>query len=300
VFRNILVPLDGSPLGEQALPMALSVARRAKAALHVVLVHVPDEYHDYAHCEALDAEALERESKYLSALRARLAPAFRGPLQVHHRQGLIQETLTAEVGEQQIDLVIMSAHGWGYVSRAIMGSVSDYLMRHLSVPLLLMHGQTSDASLAQELSLRRMLVCLDGSPLAETILGPAMELARLWESQLHLLRVVSPPEGLGHSHDDEQRALYQDVANKATAAARGYLDKTANCIQGTGLCAKSHIVLNRNVTQAILQEAIGTGCNLISISTHGRGGLSRLLLGSEADKIVRGAQTPVLVYRPAS
>ena len=100
LFRRILVPLDGSPRSECALPIALSIARKARAEVHLAQVHVPDTYHDYFHCEEFEAEAKARETEYLDALRQKLTRAFDGTLHIHHLEGLVPETLTEEVAEQ--------------------------------------------------------------------------------------------------------------------------------------------------------------------------------------------------------
>ena len=301
MFHRILVPLDGSPLGEYALPYALTIGRKSRADVHVAQVHVPDAYndYDYAHSDELEAEAKSREVQYLDGLRRKMTKAFDGPLHIHHLEGLVPETLASEVVDQGIDLVVMNAHGWGYVSRSIMGSVSDYLMRHLTVPLLVMHSQQPTARLDRDLSFGRILICLDGSPLAETILGSVSSLAQLWHSQCHLLRVVAPPDHLGEPRDEQQMTLCKHACDKATGDARAYLETVANRFRGEIPGVKTNVVLSRQVAKAILHEAHRIECDLIAIATHGRGGVSRLVLGNVADKVVRGAETAVLVFHPA-
>ena len=196
MFRSIFVPLDGSPLAEHALPFAMSIARRSGAALHVALVHVPGAYRDEYTSEDLESDARERETAYLDALRPRLAKRFEGSLHIHHPEGIVQETLAAEIVERQADLVVMNAHGWGYVSRAMLGSVSDYLVRHALVPLLVMHNEGQVAPLESDPKFGRLLVCLDGSPLAETIIEPASALGGLYDAEYRLLRVIEAPYNL--------------------------------------------------------------------------------------------------------
>jgi nucleotide-binding universal stress UspA family protein len=298
MLRRLLVPLDGSPLAEQALPLALSVARKAQSEIHLALVHVPAAYDDAVHWEELDDEVKAREHQYLEALRCRICKAFSGTVQVHHVEGLAPETLASEIDNQQIDLVVMNAHGWGYVTRAITGSVSDYLLRHVNVPLLLMHSGALSRQFDVSVSLRNILICLDGSALAETALGPATNLGRLWESRYHLLRVAPPPQHVGRPFGQDEQSLYQHARDRASADARDYLERIAERLRTEAAPATTRVVLNRNVAQAVIDEALANGCDLIAISTHGRGGVARLLLGSVADKVIRGSHTPVLVYRP--
>ena len=93
--------------------------------------------------------------------------------------------------------------------------------------------------------------------------------------------------------------MHQHICAKATADARAYLEKVAARLddRSSGIAIDSP--LSRNVGHAILRQAASEECDLVAISTHGRGGVSRLLLGSVADKIVRGSDAPVLVYHPA-
>ncbi len=193
MFRSILVPLDGSPLAEHALPFAMSIARRAKAKLDVVLVHVPGAYQDDYTSEDLEAEAKQREAAYLAQLKPKLAAHFTGPLRMRHLVGLVQETLAAETVSQQVDLLVMNAHGWGYISRALVGSVSDFLVRRAAIPLLLMHDESPVAALEADPQFRRLTVCLDGSPLAEAMLEPALAVGELYDADYRLLQVIPAP-----------------------------------------------------------------------------------------------------------
>ncbi len=300
MFRTILVPLDGSPLAELALPFALSIATKCKATVHVALVHVPGAYSDYMvdHATDLDRDAKDREQAYLDALRARLAKAFVGKFELHHLEGIVPETLVEEVVERGVDLVVMNAHGWGYTSRALLGSVSDYLMRHLDVPLLVMHSQAMNSELDRTVSFRRILVPLDGSELAEAILKPAETLGELWKAEFRLVRVVSPPLHLLGSIGDVPHGHHQAIVDATKKQVGGYLETVADGMRKQTLAVQVGVPVNRNTAWAILEEARATDCDLIAISTHARGGLPRLLFGSVADKVIRGAHTPVLVYHP--
>jgi nucleotide-binding universal stress UspA family protein len=299
VVRRILVPVDGSPVAEHALPFALSIARAAGAEVHVALVHVPEAYTDYEYpgAEDLELDAKAREQHYLSALSGRLRAAFTGTLQLHHLEGIPEETLVEEVAERQIDLVVMNAHGWGYISRAITGSVSDYLVRNLAVPILLMHSRPVSTDLDRPIAFRRILVCLDGSELSEAIMEPARAIGQLFGATYHLTRVAAPPSHMAPTHDAESSAALVHVLDHAKRAAASYLALAAGSLRYESIPVETQVLLSNNVAAAVLQEAETANCDLIATSTHGRGGLSRLLLGSVADKIIRGATKPVLVYR---
>ncbi len=292
MFRALLVPLDGTPLAEHALPFALGIARQTEAAVHVALVHVPDSYSEYAHVEELDEQAKSRERDYLSSLRRRLATLVKQPIHFHHLEGIVPETLVEEVFEQSVDLVVMNAHSWSQFARAIVGSVSDFLMRHLNVPLLVLHEPEDGAELSRVTSLGRILVCLDGSPLGETILKPAEHLGQIWKSRYRLLRVV--PRPVHWIERAPSGASFPDGAEAEHAEALDYLESVARPMRARGLDVETCVVAHSSVVTGITEAA--QGCDVVALSTHGRGGLERLILGSVADKVIRATRRPVLVY----
>jgi nucleotide-binding universal stress UspA family protein len=133
------------------------------------------------------------------------------------------------------------------------------------------------------------LILLDGSVLAEQVLEPALDLARLMGARCTLLRVVesrSSPVGRATGGPPEK------------AQAEAYLEHVAARVREQGVQVRTRVVIARHAAEAILKEAAVQASNLIALATHGRGGLRRLLLGSVADKLFRAAASPVLVYRP--
>jgi len=260
-------------------------------------VHVPGAYAVDPPLEDFDRDALAAGRVYLDAVAARVKQLFPGPLKVHLLEGLVPETLATEAVAQEIDLLVMNAHGWGFVSRSILGSVSDYLMRHIRIPMLLMHCKPGEEA-CQPIQFDRVLICLDGSPLSATILQPASSIGDIWQSELHLLRVVSPPAHSLESFNSERRQQYEALYDNAGAEARKYLEQVASKLSSGSSKVSLQIAKSRNPAEAILHEAHNAKCDRIAISTNGRGGLARLLMGSVADKVIRGAETPVLVYHP--
>jgi len=297
MFHTLLSPVDGSPFSENALPFALNIAARADAKLHVGLVHVPATFGETAaaHWADFDAETRQDEEKYLGELRRRLAKVPRANVEIHHLEGIVPETLAEEVVERRVDLVVINAHGWGYMSRSVVGSVSDYLMRHLQVPLLVVHASQHDPELSRPIAFRRVLLPLDGSPLAERIVGPARELGGLWEAQYRLLRVVAPPRKFLSAWSDDSARRPPGVLDKLVQESTIYLEGLAQRLRGESLTVETQVVIGQSPAQAILDEARAADCDVIAIATRGRSGLPRLLQGSVADKVIRGAHTPVLV-----
>jgi nucleotide-binding universal stress UspA family protein len=213
-------------------------------------------------------------------------------------QGPPFETLQPFVAASGADLVVMSTHGHGSPSRSWLGSLTDRMLRTATVPLLLVRPRAGAPDPTGKPGLERMLVTLDGSEFAERVLAPAGELARLLGLDLTLLRVAVPiptdprPDLLPEHRFD--RALLE----RERAEAEAYLAGTAERLRGEGLRVATAVADHPRPAVAILELAAELGADVIALSTHGRGGVRRLLLGSVADKVLRSASGALLVLRP--
>jgi nucleotide-binding universal stress UspA family protein len=295
MYRNLLVPLDGSAFAEHALPIAASIARRAGATLQVVRAHVPIASL-YSGSElvadmTLDATIRENETTYLDGVVKRLVEIVPGRVSRTLVDGLVADALNEQALAAAADLVVMATHGRGPLSRFWLGSVADTLVRHLPMPILLVRPQEETPNLANEVTVRRILIPLDGSDLAEQILGPATELGSLTQAEYTLLQVIEPFVPPPHQLPGP---LFDQLAREAQM----YVDGVAERLRGRSLRVETRVVVNRFAAAAILEDARDHATDLIALETHGRGGVARLLLGSVADKVLRGALTPVLVHRP--
>ncbi|HEY0601702.1 MAG TPA: universal stress protein [Herpetosiphonaceae bacterium] len=290
-MQSILVPLDGSRFAEHALPAARQLALRSGAMLSLVHVHVPIINVSLGMWnmggvpivdERMDAEVRQYEQAYLQSIRERFAADdLQITCEILH--GAVVPTLTEHAADMHADLVIMTTHGHGAFSRVWLGSVADAFVRHSDIPTLLIRpaAEADTPTPKDQLpSIRQMLIPLDGSELAERILEPACRLGDLLDVDYWLLSVVEPSE-----------------AGEQERAAHAYLDKMARELREQGHTIHTEVAVGqpaRTILDVAQQHEIG----LVALATHGRGGLSRLLLGSVADKVVRGAETPVLLVRP--
>jgi nucleotide-binding universal stress UspA family protein len=195
------------------------------------------------------------------------------------------------------DLVVMATHGLGPLSRFWLGSVADALVRTANVPLLLLRPSEQPPPVAVAPSFRHIMIPLDGSDLAEQALEPALQLGQLMEADYTLLRVVKPVVMLDpHLEWPALNGTNETLTRQALDEAQAYLDRTADRLHAQGLTVKTCVVLHTYPADAILEEA--RKVDVIALATHGRGGFRRLLLGSVADKVLRGGTTPMLVCRP--
>ena len=301
MFRTVVVPLDGSPFAEQALPHALAIVRRAGATLdlvHVHVLHVVDEHrvNRYSYDPGLDKENQRKEQLYLETTAESLADVSPVPWSAAVVSGLDSEGILLRVQDVKADLIVMTTHGRGALDRFFLGGVADELIRQAAVPVLLVRPRDAAPGIVPEPVLAHVLVPLDGSPLAEHVVEPALNFVRLWAGRCTLLRVIeaSPATTTGWPNRPRPSETEQE------AAARAYLEKTAGRVRELGTAVQTRIVVAPNAAAAILEEAQTQRCDLIALATHGWGGLRRMLLGSVTDKVVRGSSLPVLAFRPTA
>ncbi|MFL5341302.1 MAG: universal stress protein [Gemmataceae bacterium] len=302
MMRSILVPLDGSEFSEQALPLAAELARRCDAALHLVKVHTLVIAGDaVAHYTALDIEPAPEIAAYLDGVAARLKGGQPIKITTGVLEGGISEAQETAIGNLHVDLVVMTSHGRGGLSRAWLGSVADELVRHAAAPVLLLRPAEGPVKRPVPSVLHRILVALEGTTLSESVLEPALELARAFGVPVTLARAVMPPPIYGLELAGYAPTVTDvQAAGKIRDAAADYLQRHVTALKERGIAATPLLLDAPNAAPAILDAAKKENCDLIAVATHGRGGLPRLVLGSVADKIIRGACGAVLVRRAAT
>jgi nucleotide-binding universal stress UspA family protein len=309
VIPSILVPLDGSTFGEHALPLAAGLARRAGATLHLAHVHQlipPATVAGVAEMDSLDLHLRQDEQAYLADVTRRLHE--KGPLQVQTAllEGEVAKALEAHAKRIEADLVVMSTHGRGAMGRFWLGSVADDLVHDLSRPVLLVRPHEGQPDLKRDPDLRTTLLPLDGTPLAERIVSPAVELGKLFESSFVLIRTVRPvlrssylPEGgtitgLAHSAVEQ----IEEAQMRLQTDAQTYLDRMAESLRQEHVCVSTRVLVEEEPAVGILRESHVRHAGMIAMETHGRRGLSRLVVGSVTDKVIRAGEVPVLLHRP--
>jgi nucleotide-binding universal stress UspA family protein len=297
--RSVLVPLDGSRFAEQALPLALVIARAERAKLRLVLVHQklspPMDKATARLARSMDLALRKAERDYL-----------RGVVEMHRGEasrqvvgvtiaGPVAPTLLKYIREIGPDLVVMTTHGRGGIQRAWLGSIADQLIRSVEIPTILVRPAEGEGAAAVPVS--EILVCLDGSPSAEGVLEPVAALAGALDARLGLLQVVPPVPlmtdpmlAYATSFDERLTAIHRQQAEE-------YLAEIAGQMRDAGLQASARVITGASVAEAIFEAARREPVGMLAVATHGRGGLRRMVLGSVADKLVRGAEKPILVVR---
>jgi nucleotide-binding universal stress UspA family protein len=296
-FRSVLVPLDGTPLGESALPLAVSVARAAGAELQLVHVHSPMDIGYFGHAPTLYDNGVKRYyTRYVERLARRIGDAARTaviPSYLEHRDTV--EGL-CEAANSEVDLVITATRAHGLLGRLWHGSTVHGLLRRLSIPLLVVRGDGLLPAVSPDRWLRRMLIPLDGTQSAESVLDAAVALGSLYRSDYSLLRVISPADMAGTMWRGSQQ---RDGAPRA-ASVREEVSRYLNGVQNR-MNSQSKRVEAKTTTgygpiaTSIVAKAATADC--IAMATRDRGALGRLVSPSIAWQVIKQASVPVLIVR---
>ncbi|GAC1345965.1 MAG: universal stress protein [Ktedonobacteraceae bacterium] len=324
MFRRILVPLDGSTLSERAIPVAARIARASGATVVLLRVVSPRVEYGYGfYLMQIPSSMIE------NMVQTDLADATHYLESVAQAGDLTGVDTTTEVGsgsaaamilhtvqEHHLDLVVMSSHGDTGLRRWILGSVAQKVARHASAPVLVLHDLSRQAEgdgphpyIERPL---RVLVPLDGSASAKAALVSAAQLvaalAAPGRGAIHLVRVMEP-EGLHGGREDVDAITREAMLHKAKTSLRSITEHLREGIASELKIAVTwSVALDTDIAHAIIRVAengedaegagVFGGCDLIAMSTHGRGGLQRWDMGSVTERVLQGTRLPLLIVRP--
>ena len=284
-MKRILVPLDGSPLSEAIVPLAETLARDYEAELILVralrTLNSPEA----------EVKAQEEAEAYLRGLAARVEA--RGiPVTWKVWYDDPDRALADAARFNGVDLVTMTTHGRGGLSRLVFGSVAESLVRKATVPILLVRGQLT----WQAGGLGTILVPLDGSELSEAILPTVERLAGPFDLGIELVRAIEPLPA--YAAAEVSTARTEEMIALEESDAEQYLRKVSAPLEAKGLRVGQSVARGLAV-DVILRRAAQVGVGLIAMSTHGRTGVGRLLVGSVAERVLHAAPVPILLWKAA-
>jgi len=298
MFGSIMVPVDGSSRGEEAIHLAAAVARLVDA--HVHLVHVRTA------ASALVDEGADPADDYLRALgndlvatglrvsRAVLQDELSTLLPSRRPTRATAHVLRQYITEHGISLVVMASHGRGGLRRAWLGSVADALLREAEAPLLITRARRRNAP--RETTIRTILLPLDGSELSEQAIEPALALARAAGARIVLVRCVEPIREPANPKIRFVLPPTTEIMEQETAEAGDYLRSMVARLRAQNVDVECQVIV-APAPAGILSAARRREVDLIAMATSGAGGAERFVIGSVADKVIRAATIPVLAMR---
>jgi nucleotide-binding universal stress UspA family protein len=279
----ILLATDGSEEAELAARTAADLATKTGSELHVVhvLVLPPETLHDPFGTDARE-EFEKRGRARLDELVGRLEASGGEVAGAHFSVGSPAAEIVAQAEELGAGLVVMGSRGLGAMRRALMGSVSDSVVRHAPCPVLVVRSEPLAFP-------TKILLATDGSQEATLAASTAAELAKGTDSELHVVHVGSfIPTFL---------AATEEQPGQAAREARRTLDDEVGRIQAAdGTVVQAHLRFGGAPEEVVvLAEDIGAG--LIVMGSRGRGGIRRALLGSVSETVMRHAHCPIMIIR---
>ncbi|MDS0301228.1 universal stress protein [Halogeometricum sp. S1BR25-6] len=299
MYTDILIPTDGSDNVEPAIQYGLELARRYDATVHAL--HVVDSSPIE---RKLELTALETDLETLPDTWYEAGDAATKQIETRAaehgldavtevRRGIPAREIRSYITDTGIDLVCMGTRGHTGLDRVLLGSVTKRIVRTVDIPVLSVKSKLTGTISESEIQggFENILVPTDGSKPAREAVTHALDLARTYDATLHALYVVdrgaysSRP---GWTWDELQQVLKQNGGTvvediQSQAAAEG-------------------VSVTAEIAHGVPHQAIGEYCDqheidLVVMGTHGRSGLSRQLIGSVTERVLRNSDEPVLTIR---
>jgi nucleotide-binding universal stress UspA family protein len=301
----MLVPLDGSEMAELVLPHATELAERL--GLELILLHV---------CLPTEQEFAYMHSKYIELMAEKVGYQLReiqekagtqqGGQEVRAHGELILgypgEEIIRYIEKNDIDIILMASHGRSGIRRWTTGGVANQVLRASKVPVWLIPVRFLEMNIHDKWPTRRVLVPLDGSKLAESVLPHIEELAKqqgIGLVDVVLLQVCDTPDiptdytqvYLDWTKFKDEHMVY------CRLAAKRYLDAVGKRLEGAGLRVHAEVLVGK-ASLKIIDYTNQNSVNLIVMSTYGLSGPGGWPWGSVVDRVLQDAPTPVLLVRP--
>lgn len=300
-LNKILFPVDLSPCSAAAARYAFAIAKAFGATIEAIHAYVPPPYvspgvmvqlsHDSR--ESLATYAMrELEDELRSFLERRSLPGV--PISSQVMPGSAYECIMETIEGGGYDLVVMGTHGYTGIKHFLLGSVTQRVVRHSDIPVMTIRHDGSEED-EREITLKRILVPVDFSSGSRAAFELARYLAKRLDAALDVVHVYYTPKGdygrmlVKVPADQGMRALGEVVETQARAeldAFIGQIDDGSYPIQVRLTHGKPYA----RIISLVEEQAH----DLVVIGTHGRTGLSRLVMGSVTEKVVRFAPCPVV------
>ena len=291
MLEKILVPLDGSSLGELALIHAKELAVAFDSEVHLLSV-----------VEKRDSEYQRMIQIYLQKITEEMQTFFnQANPKVTIKLSLVDGSPAVEIVEyarqKRMSLVIIVSHGHSGIMPWSMGSTANKVVLTIHNPVLLVRASMFNAKRRPEKLFNKILLPLDGSEVGEAALPYAIEIAQKLKSEVILLSVIESSQhvrtigGQDYIHYPEQQI------EKMKEDANQYLTVTTKKLANSGVNGRS-VVKEGDAAQEIIRFAKQGNIRLIAMSSHGRSGMRGWVFGSVSNKVIQGGKTSLLLVRP--
>ena len=306
MYNNLIVPLDGSRFAEYALGTAARIAKASGAWIHLVTAHSPELFAFDRGADADDLMLVE-EQAYLAHIRAQFDAESDLRVDAVIRDGVAADAICEYANCFDDALVIMTMHGRTGFNRAWVGSTADAVCKasHHAVLMLRPPDEPAEWNPAVSTQYARVLVPLDGSSFAETALAHGARLADLFGARLELLHVAELPHPFAFPFTAPSYAsapmLAAENIKSLVKSARSYACEVAARVRKDHprVTVVTHLVASEAPALAIVDMVRSHGVDVVAMATHDRG-VSRIVMPSIADKVLRAGPAAIMFVRAAS
>ncbi|SRR5713226_1045957 len=302
MYTKVLVPLDGSKLSESILPYVRSLAKALKIPvelLHAIDPEVVSAFVNPSSDQYADVVEAERKRKGLEYLEP-VGGSFPDPIAVNCSVavGKPAEVIVEIAAADPATLVAMATHGRSGIQRWLLGSVANKVLHTTRNPLFLVRA-TEKMESTGVAPLKRVIVPLDGSLLAEKALPHVVALATKMDLEILLLQVYGLSASVLRASDGYVPHM-DELLKRLREEAQQHLDQISQRLAPEGFLRVFTMTLEGEAAGHIIDIARKSPDSLVAMCTHGRSGVARLVLGSVTDRVIRHCGDPVLVIRASS
>jgi nucleotide-binding universal stress UspA family protein len=299
MYNKLLIPLDGSKTAESVLSFVALLEREAR---------VPIELVSAVDVSTMTTVIAAEKARYLDRLIVELERASEDYLQriasklksfdvsTTVQRGKAADMIIERAAAAQT-LIAMATHGRSGLNRWLLGSVAEKVLRGTSRPLFLIRSG-DETRVEREGSLDTIIVPLDGSELAASILPAVADLAKRLDVGIVLFRAYELPASAYYGREDFL-PNYDELKNQVKAETQTYLDERAADLKTRGVTRVSTDAAEGLAADEIIQCVERHPNALLAMCTHGRSGVQRWVLGSVTETVVRHSISPMLVLRAA-
>lgn len=298
MYNKILVPLDGSATAECVLPLvrslasALSLPAELMGVVETVGMGPSMDENKLWYLNKFIEDARQARELYLHDASLKLGS---NGVTVTVTAGLPAEAILEKGSAEPNTLIAIATHGRSGINRWLLGSVAEKLLIATQNPLLVVRAPRQSAHTGV---LKSLIVPLDGSGLAEKILPHVLFLANHLELDVHMVRVFGLPTDAYLVGDGMIVTGPGEIREAKRQESQTYLDSKTQELRAAGLARISATAVEGDAASEIIDLANSTADALVAMSTRGRSGIGRWVLGSVTEKVIRYGKSPVLVIRP--
>ena len=298
MYSAILVPLDGSKTAEKVLPYARYLAGKFKVPVELLAVvdvveiasHMTSEKVHFL--DTIIEDAVQHSTTYLRGVATTIAGTN---VRCSVEKGRAEDTIIEKAATDKTMLITMATHGRSGLNRFLLGSIAEKVLRGTVNPLLLI--RPGDEKSQGEAMLKSIIVPLDGSELAEAVLPIVAEMAKKLDLEIELFRTYHVPYNVYSGDEGLYAVNYEELLAGLRDEAAEYLEKKAADLKRLGVAKVQCVTKEGLAADEIISLGRKTPDNLIAMSSHGRSGVRRWVLGSVTELVVRHSGDPVLVIR---